>query len=156
ACKEVIVYLKEVETDILENKGDFLREEKDESGNPLQMMMRSDKSESFPNKYTINLLVDNRKTKGAPVITADNPTFYNLIGKVEYESRMGVMSTDFTKIKPGFLHYANGGYLIIQAKDIFTKNFAWDGIKRALMNNQIQIENIGEHAGLMSTTSLSP
>src|SRR5699024_11867197 len=79
-----------------------------------EMFRRSSQGNHFPNKYYVNLLVDHSETKGAPVITADNPTYYNLIGKVEYENRMGVMTTDFTKIKPGFLHYANGGYIIIQ------------------------------------------
>ncbi len=69
---------------------------------------------------------------------------------------MGVMTTDFTKIKPGFLHYANGGYMIIQAKDILTKSFAWEGLKRALLNEKLQIENIGEHSGLITTTSIHP
>src|SRR5699024_4580322 len=104
----------------------------------------------------VNLIVDHTETKGAPVITADNPTFYNLVGKVEYESRMGVMSTNFTKIKPGFLHEANGGYLIVQAKDILSKSHAWDALKRSLLTKKVQIENIGEHAGLMATTSLNP
>src|SRR5699024_9262229 len=104
----------------------------------------------------VNLIVDHTETKGAPVITADNPTFYNLVGKVEYESRMGVMSTNFTKIKPGFLHEANGGYLIVQAKDILSKSHAWEALKRTLLTEKIQMENIGEHSGLMATTSLNP
>src|SRR5690625_1163646 len=107
-------------------------------------------------RYVINLLVDNSETERAPLSTADNPTFYNLIGKVEYESRMGVMSTNFTKIKPGYLHYANGGYIIIQAKDIFSKNFAWEALKRSLLNQKLQIENIGEQSGLVATTSITP
>jgi len=156
SCPDVITYLEAVQQDIVEHKSDFLQDDTEQNANPLQLMMRRSDSESFPNKYYINLLVDNSETEGAPVITADNPTFYNLIGKVEYESRMGMMSTDFTKIKPGFLHYANGGYLIIQAKDILSKSFAWDGLKRALLNQQIQIENIGEHSGLVTTTSLDP
>ena len=69
---------------------------------------------------------------------------------------MGVISTDFTKIKPGYLHYANGGYIIIQAKDIFSKGLAWEGLKRALLNYRLQIENIGEHSSIMATTSLNP
>jgi lon-related putative ATP-dependent protease len=122
----------------------------------MNAMMKTDGQNVIYTKYAINLLVDNSETKGAPVIKADNPTFYNLMGKVEYEGRMGVMSTDFTKIKPGFLHYANGGYLIIQAKDIFSKSFAWEGLKRALHNNRLQIENIGEHTSLIATTSINP
>src|SRR5699024_11278150 len=79
-----------------------------------------------------------------------------MVGKVEYENRMGMMSTNFTKIKPGFLHEANGGYMIIQAKDILSKSYAWEALKRALDTKKLRIENIGEHTGLMTTTSLSP
>src|SRR5699024_11665962 len=93
---------------------------------------------------------------GAPIIMADNPTFYHLLGKVEYESQMGVMSTNFTKIKKGYLHEANGGYVIIQAKDILSKPYAWDALKRTLLTEQIQIEHINEQAGLVSTTTLNP
>lgn len=157
-CENVLTYLEEVQADILVNIGDFLQQEEEQDGaNPLQdMFQRAPRNSNFPLKYEVNLIVDHTETKGAPVITADNPTFYNLIGKVEYESRMGVMSTNFTKIKPGFLHEANGGYLIIQAKDILSKSHAWDALKRALLTKHIQIENIGEHAGLMATTSLNP
>lgn len=156
-CENVLTYLDEVQDDILVNIGDFLHHEEEELGHPLQdMLQRGQKSSNFPLKYEVNLIVDHTDTKGAPVITADNPTFYNLLGKVEYESRMGVMSTNFTKIKPGFLHEANGGYLIIQAKDILSKSFAWEALKRSLLTQKIQIENIGEHSGLMATTSLNP
>jgi len=157
SCENVLTYLEEVQDDILVNIGDFLQNDEAEMADPLQQMLRRPaKNSNFPMKYEVNLIVDHTETKGAPVVTADNPTYYNLIGKVEYESRMGVMSTNFTKIKPGFLHVANGGYLIIQAKDILTKNFAWEALKRALLTEKIQIENIGEHSGLMATTSLNP
>lgn len=156
-CQNILTYLAEVQDDILVNIGDFLQREENETANHLQgMLQRTPKNSNFPMKYEVNLIVDNTETKGAPVVTADNPTFYNLVGKVEYESRMGVMSTNFTKIKPGFLHEANGGYLIVQAKDILTKSYSWDALKRALLTRKIQIENIGEHAGLMATTSLNP
>ncbi|HZW69086.1 MAG TPA: ATP-binding protein [Pseudogracilibacillus sp.] len=156
-CHNILTYLAEVQDDILVNIGDFLQREEAETANPLQgMLQRAPKNSNFPMKYEVNLIVDNTETKGAPVVTADNPTFYNVVGKVEYESRMGVMSTNFTKIKPGFLHKANGGYLIIQAKDILTKSYSWDALKRALLTRKVQIENIGEHAGLMATTSLNP
>lgn len=156
-CENVLRYLDEVQDDILVNIGDFLQPDESEVAHPLQdMLQRSQKSSNFPLKYEVNLIVDHTDTEGAPVITADNPTFYNLLGKVEYESRMGVMSTNFTKIKPGFLHEANGGYLIVQAKDILSKSFAWEALKRSLLTRKIQIENIGEHSGLMATTSLNP
>ena len=156
SCQDVIDYLDAVKEDILENIDDFLIDEDESKANPFQDMFTRRRGNDPYIKYKVNLIVDNSETEGAPVITADNPTYYNLIGKVEYENRMGVMSTNFTKIKPGFLHYANGGYIIIQAKDILTQSFAWEGLKRALLNHKLQIENIGEHAGLITTTSLNP
>ncbi len=156
SCGNVLEYLEAVQDDILVNIGDFLQNEEDDFSHPFEMLRKPTKSNNFPLKYEVNLIVDNTETKGAPVVTADNPTYYNLVGKVEYENRMGVMMTNFMKIKPGFLHQANGGYLIIHAKDILTKSFAWEALKRALLTKKIQIENIGEHAGLMATTSLNP
>lgn len=157
SCEDIIDYLDTVLEDILKNRSDFLEEEKvEEPANPLAAMFPQRRKQTSFNRYQVNLLVDNSETEGAPVISADNPTFYNLIGKVEYESRMGVMSTNFTKIKPGYLHHANGGYLIIQAREIFTKSYAWEGLKRALLHEQVQIENLAEHTGVVTTTSLSP
>lgn len=153
-CPEVIDYLKAVQKDLVNNFHDFLANEPKKEENPLGALFHEE--HHVYKKYIVNLLIDNSETKGMPVITADNPTFYNLIGKVEYENRMGVMSTDFTKIKPGYLHYANGGYLIIQAKDIFSKSLAWEGLKRALLNDRLQIENIGEHTSLIATASVNP
>lgn len=154
SCTDVLAYLEAVQTDILENIGAFLKEE--EEIHPFADLFQDRDADSLKTRYIVNLLVDHSETKGAPVITADNPTYYNLIGKVEYESRMGVMATNFTKIKPGYLHEANGGYLIIQANDLFTKGYAWEGLKRALLNEKVQIENIGEQAGLFATTSINP
>lgn len=149
-------YLEGLKGDIIHHIDRFLVEESEEEIQVLGEMLQGKHQENVFKRYEVNLVIDNRKATGAPVIIADNPTYYNLIGKVEYENRMGVMSTDFTKVKPGYLHYANGGYLIIQAKDIFSKNFAWEGLKRALMNEKLQIENLGEQSGLMATTSISP
>ncbi len=155
-CEEVLHYFDTVEKDIVNHIEDFLHEEQDQEAHPLGDILKGQARDDLYMKYEINLLVDHSETKGAPVVIADNPIYYNLIGKVEYENRMGMMSTDFTKIKPGYLHEANGGYLIIQAKDLFSKNFAWEGLKRALLNKKLQIENLGEHAGLMTTTSINP
>lgn len=154
--EDVVEYLDAVQKDIVHNIDDFLTDQNQDGGKSMQEMFSPGKEKQAHMKYKVNLFVDNSDTKGAPVITANNPTYYNLIGKVEYESRMGVMSTNFTKVKPGSLHYANGGYIIIQAKDIFSKSFAWEGLKRALLNHKLQIENIGEHSGLITTTSLTP
>lgn len=153
-CPEVVRYLKTVRKDLANNFQVFLPNPTKKDEKQLGNLFK-DENQAL-NKYTINVLVDNSDTTGMPVITADNPTFYNLIGKVEYENRMGVMSTDFTKIKPGYLHDANGGYLLIQAKDIFSKSQAWEGLKRALLIHKLQIENIGEHASIIATASVNP
>src|SRR5699024_12032574 len=101
-----INYLHNLQEVIFINVNDFLSYQEEQQG--LGSLLTGRQQTEFTIKYKVNLLVDNSETNGAPVVTADNPTFYNLIGKVEYESRMGVMSTNFTKIKPGFLHEANG------------------------------------------------
>lgn len=153
---QALAYFEDIQEDIIQHIDSFLEEGGEEEIKAIGEMLQGNRRENKFKKYEVNLLINNRRTQGAPVVIADNPTYYNLVGKVEYENRMGVMSTDFTKVKPGYLHYANGGYLIIQAKDVFSKKFAWEGLKRALLNRKLQIENLGEQSGLMATTSISP
>lgn len=155
-CPEIINYLKDVQTDIVDNIQDFLPKAEQESSNPMQAMRQQQQQKQYKIKYKVNVMVDNSQTEGKPVVEADNPTYYNLLGKVEYVNQMGVMSTDFTRIKPGFLHQANGGYLIIQVRDILTNAYVWEGLKRALKHQQIQIENIGEQTGLVAMSSIKP
>ena len=107
-------------------------------------------------KFQVNLLVDNMNTQGAPVVVETNPTYYNLIGRVEYENRMGMVSTDFTMIKPGALHRANGGYLILNARDVLTNPMAWEALKRVLKTKLLYIENMGEQFGMVTMASLKP
>lgn len=95
-------------------------------------------------RYRVNVCVDNSDLKGAPVIYEDNPTYYNLFGAIEYRNVSGTMVTDFSKIKPGAVHRANGGYLILQALHLFAQPFAWDALKRTLRSNEAKIENIME------------
>lgn len=106
--------------------------------------------------YRVNLLANNADTRGAPVVVETNPHYYNLFGKVEYRSQMGTVNTDFTMVKPGAIHRANGGYLILQAKDPLADANAWETLKKALKNRQIIVENIGEHFRSVPTISLKP
>ncbi len=147
-------FLEEVKKDILKNLREFKgKEEK----SPLEMFfIKDERAKDFTFKYMVNVLVDNSKTQGAPVIVETNPTFYNLIGRVEYETQLGVLTTDFTKIKPGALHRANGGYLILQCSDVLTSILTWNALKRALKTEKITIENIAEHIGTIATSSLKP
>ncbi len=112
--------------------------------------------EDLYKKYRVNLLVNNKDTLGAPVVVETNPHYYNLFGKIEYRSQMGSVSTDLTMIKPGSLHRANGGYLILQAKDLLADANCWEALKKALKTRQILIENIGEQFRSVPTISLHP
>src|SRR3972149_1941421 len=107
-------------------------------------------------RYRVNLLVDNSQTTGAPVVFETNPTYYNLIGKVEYRGEFGAFVTDFTMIKPGALHRANGGFLVLQLNDILTAPLSWEALKRALKGREIRIEHIGEQLGLLPSATLRP
>ena len=109
----VVEYLEAVKDDVVKNINDFKNSSGDDDhSNPLAFLKKNTQ-DSIRDKYKVNLLVDNRELKGAPVIVEANPTYYNLVGRVEYETRMGMVSTDFTMIKAGALHKANGGYLIL-------------------------------------------
>ena len=101
-------------------------------------------------------MVDNAGTRGAPVIYENNPTYANLVGRVEHVAREGVLTTDFTLIKAGALHRANGGYLILDARRILQQPFAYDALKRALQSGEVRIESPGEALSLITTISLEP
>ncbi len=104
--------------------------------------------------YSINVIVDNTETGGAPIIFEDNPTYQNLIGRVEYASQMGALITDFTLIKPGVLHRANNGYLILDANKLLRRGFAWAGLKRVLKSEEIRMQSLEQMLSLANTVSL--
>jgi lon-related putative ATP-dependent protease len=107
-------------------------------------------------RHQINVLVDDSQTDGAPVILEENPSFQNLFGRVEHIPRFGNLITDFLLIRPGALHRANGGYLIIDIHKLLSLPFAWDGLKRALSTQEIRIESVMQMVGMVSTVSLEP
>ncbi len=151
---KIVEYLENLKKDIIENIDEF-REEEAEETNPFVNVLRRGTS-GIKNKYTVNLLVDNSHIEGAPVIVEFNPTYNTLFGSLEYENRFGLVSTDFTLIKPGSVHLANGGYLILQAKDILSTPFLWEGLKKILKTKSISIENLRDQLGLVSISSLKP
>lgn len=154
AYSKVLTFLEDVRQDVLGNIKEF--KIKEEKQGLERLFLKTERSNDFTHKYQVNVLVDNSTVKGAPVIVVTNPTYYNLAGKIEYESHLGVLTTDFTKIKAGALHRANGGYLILQCKDLFTNNFAWNALKRALKTGKLHIENITEQIGIVPNSSLKP
>jgi lon-related putative ATP-dependent protease len=125
--KEALLYLAEVRQDVLDQIDDF--------NPPLASNQEIDLS-----RYEVNLLVDNRATRGAPVIIEQHPTYHNMFGRLEYEMRSGVVSTHFTNIKCGSLHKANGGYLIVDAHELLKNPVAWEALKRALKGEEIRVQ----------------
>ena len=112
--ERVIKYLEAVQEDVLENIDQFTENEPDED-DPIAALipkLSGTKTEDVTLKYRVNLIVDNSKTEGAPVIVDYNPTYYNLVGEVEYDNEYGNLTTDFMKIKAGSMHKANGGYIM--------------------------------------------
>lgn len=148
---KIAQYLNEVVEDIIQHIDQFNMTEAPKSG-PFDFV---DPRELF-NRYKVNVFISNGDTKGAPVVIETNPTYYNLFGKIEYKNIMGGMSTDFTMIKAGAIHRANGGYLVLQAKDIFQEPLAWDALKKVIKNRQTAVANVGEQYRIIPTASLRP
>ncbi len=146
-------YLSSVKEDILANLDDFKTQE--EQPPPLPFMKMPKPEISF-SKYSVNLIVDNRECKGAPVVFESNPTYLNLFGRIEHKVQFGMAVTDFTMIKAGSLHKANGGYIVIQVLDLFKNLFSYDALKRAIKNREIKIEDVWEQYRLLSTVSMKP
>lgn len=152
---KIVLYLEQVQKDILDNLDDFIEEDISESQQRIISLIGKN-DDSPADKYEVNLFVDNSHLRGAPVIADFNPTYYNLLGKVEYENEFGSMITDFTMIKSGLFHQANGGYLILQAKDVLSNIQSWEALKRVLKTRYISIENIKEQMGLVAVSTLKP
>ncbi len=153
---DVVEYLNAVQQDVIENVRDFLRPEEPRQGAPIGPVPHLMTGPPTLRRYQVNVLVDHSESKGAPVIYEDNPTYQNLVGRVEHMAQMGALVTDFTLIKPGALHRANGGYLILDARKVLLQPYAWEALKRVLQSRQIRIESLGEMLSLVSTVSLEP
>jgi lon-related putative ATP-dependent protease len=155
---EVVNYLDAVQQDIVENTDDFRPAEETSPAAALGFALAGTVKDSSPfRRYQVNLLVDNSANQGAPVIYEDHPTHQNLVGKVEHlVTQMGALTTDFTLIRPGALHRANGGYLVLDAHKVLLQPYAWEQLKRALRSGEIRIESLQQIFGLISTVSLEP
>ncbi len=148
----VLEYLEALERDIVENADEFHPQEDEPS---LLLGIQPSEGDSVQ-QYQVNVLVDNGDATGAPVIYEDHPNFQNLLGRVEHKAHLGTLSTDFTLVKAGALHRANGGYLVIDALKMLQQPFAWEGLKRCLTSGSVKIESLAESLSLVSTVSLEP
>jgi len=154
---EVGEHLKAVREEIVSNIREFVSQDGEGERPSIPMPgSRSGHGSPYLRRYQVNLLVDHSQSEGAPVVYEDNPTYQNLIGRVEHLAQMGALITDFNLIKPGALHRANGGYLILEAYKVLTQPYAWEGLKRALQSEQLRVESPGQMMSLISTVSLEP
>ena len=150
--KDILIYLDEVQADILENVQDFIAST--EAKSPMEGLMFQAAKPSFL-RYQVNVLVDQKNLKGAPVIFETNPTYQNVFGQIEKRAYMGTVSTDFTMVQAGSLLRANGGYLIMEIESILMNPFVWEALKRALQNKLLSIEDVTSGMGYGSS-SLRP
>jgi len=151
----VVDYLKAVQQDVVDNFDQF--RETEETPKVMGVSVpRSVTRESLLRRYQVNVLVDHSESEGAPVVYESNPTYNNLIGRVEQIAQMGALLTDFNLIKPGALHRANGGYLILDARQLLMQTYAWEGLKRAIRSRELRIESLAQALSLISTVSLDP
>ncbi|MBW2311940.1 MAG: AAA family ATPase [Deltaproteobacteria bacterium] len=151
---DVIEHLKLVQEDIVENIEDFTKKQEGQQLPVLQFPIVM-KEPAF-RRYDVNVLVDNSDTEGAPVVIESNPIYPNLFGTIERQALFGALFTDFTMIKPGVLHQANGGYLVMKALDLLKWYLSWEALKRALRTQDIRIEDLGELYGMFSTRTIRP
>lgn len=155
---EVVRYLTAIEQDILEHIEPFKSPPSLPSAPPPQgFPVPPSWGQELPwRKYAVNVLVDHSQQAGAPVVIELNPSYTNLFGRIEKETQFGALYTDFTMIKAGSLHRANGGYLVLPAEDLVRDPISWEGVKRALRSREISIEELGERMGFVAIKSLRP
>ncbi|MFY0312442.1 Lon protease family protein [Leisingera sp. D0M16] len=150
-------YLEAVRSDLVSNAELFLMGESEDSAGPFPVATSKRFEEPQFQRYRVNVMVSNGSCgQGAPVVKEELPTMANLIGRIEYASEMGALVTNFTMIKPGALHRANGGYLVLDVRQVLSEPLAWDALKRCLRTGEIAIYSPGERLSMVSTVSLEP
>ena len=174
---EILDYLEEVKADVVENVEAIVAAPERAvaagpgqgggpggapggglAGAPAGLGAQSDLEDGHPLKrrYRVNLIIDNSALAHGPVVYDDDPTYDRLVGRIEHRAEMGALLTDFHMIRPGSVHRANGGYLILDAQKLLTRPMAWDALKRVLRAEEIRIQPPGQAMGLFGTTTLEP
>ncbi|HYQ80894.1 MAG TPA: ATP-binding protein, partial [Anaeromyxobacteraceae bacterium] len=152
--KAVLEHLEAVQRDVVENVHDFLGGgEAEDAASQIRKLLAETPS---LHRYVVNVVVDHAGSTGAPVVTEDLPSHPNLVGRIEHHAHFGTLVTDFTLIRAGAFHRANGGYLVLDARKVLTQAFAWDDLKRALRAREIRIEPPERLVGLSGAASLEP
>ncbi len=149
--EQIFKYLNDVQNDIIEHVRDFMPH----SEKLISFMELAHESNPLK-RYQVNLMVDFSNVKSAPVIYEDHPNYSNLLGRIDHHAYMGTLVTDFTMIKPGALHKANGGYLVLDARKLLFQPYSWEMLKRTMQAHEIRIESMEQALSLISTSSLEP
>jgi predicted ATP-dependent protease len=154
---KVMAYLDAVREDVIDNDDDFRH-----TGEPQQNVPAFFVVQPSFRRYQVNVVIDHNGVggvggiTGAPVVIEEHPTYQNLIGRMEHTSQFGTLTTDFTLIKPGALHRASGGYLLLDALKVLQQWGAWEGLKRALSTRSLRLESLAEMYSMVSTVTLEP
>ncbi|MCL2170359.1 MAG: AAA family ATPase, partial [Defluviitaleaceae bacterium] len=153
-CEDILEYLSLLKEDIIENISSFQEtdHEEDEALMQLPPWMSRKVKEDITSKYKVNIVADNSGMEGAPVQVCEGATYASIMGEIEYDSEFGNLTTDYMKLKGGLIHKANGGYLVLQAKDVLGIPFLWDALKRTLRSKEITIENPKEQQNTVVST----
>ncbi|MCT4542522.1 MAG: AAA family ATPase [Vallitalea sp.] len=151
--KKVIAFVKEIKDHLFKDITNILSEE--DSHETLKSLLNGDEDNNLE-KYKVNLFIDNSNIKTSPIIYCDNPSYYEMFGKIEYENELGIYTTNYTMIKKGILHNANGGYLIINVENIINSSLIWGTLKKVLINKKLVFENIRELLGTLPIKTIKP
>ena len=152
--EDVRAFLDAVQADLPEHLADFRPQEGEQPAGVAELA-RLQRGEHL-GRYEVNVLVDNSHLAGAPILIERNPTYYNLVGRIDYRSTLGAMVTDFREIKPGALQRANGGFLLLHLVDLLRQPFAYEALKRCLRSREVRIENLAEQYSPVPTATLRP
>lgn len=154
--EKLLAWLDAVRDDVHDHLADFRDGEEGGGETAAILQLGGGGRRSDFTRYEVNVFVGHPAPDGAPVVEERNPTYYNLIGRVEYRATLGAMMTDFREIKPGALHRANGGFLIVEALDVLLHPFTWEALKRALNGGEVRIENLAEEYSGVPMATLRP
>lgn len=149
----ILTHFNNCKKDILERLEEFRPQQGPQISLPG---LKTGQQEPSFDRYRVNMFLDNGDLEGAPVVFETNPTYFNLFGRVEHIIQMGNASTNFTMIKPGALHRANGGYLVLDCREVLINPFSYEALKRTIRNHEIKIEDMAEQYRLIATVSLKP
>lgn len=153
----ICAYLKHVRADMVANADLFLVSKEGSSNGPFPEVTRKHHKSPIFDRYAVNIMVSHEAgPRSAPIVREDLPTLNNLTGRIEHVSEMGTLATNFTLIKPGALHRANGGYLVMDVHRLLTEPYAWDALKRCLQSQSISITSLADRLSLSSTVTLEP